>query len=252
MAKKMNLHWADSADNYSRIIDDEFASFRPEKWKELILSQGPPSEQPWRVLDCGCGPGFFTIILSSAGCDVTGIDGCVEMLDKAREKSARYGIETDLRVMDCQETEFESDTFDLIVSRNVTHALNFHRDTYREWLRILKPGGVLLIFDANWHLPRLPGPLQDESRRRMAECLRVYGSTFSDDSRRDDSTRPVEPEKEHILGDRIRPDWDLGLLEGVGFSDITYDRDITEELWDDKEKLLYGNTPMFMIRAVKG
>ena len=48
-----------------------------------------------------------------------------------------------------------------------------------------------------------------------------------------------------------RPDWDLGLLEGLGYVNICTERDITEELWDEKEQLLYGNTPMFMIRAEK-
>ena len=49
----------------------------------------------------------------------------------------------------------------------------------------------------------------------------------------------------------MRPDWDCGILRAVGFSDITYDRDITGPLWDDKEKLVYGNTPMFLLRASK-
>ena len=55
---------------------------------------------------------------------------------------------------------------------------------------------------------------------------------------------------DHPLGLLKRPDFDIGVLRGVGFDDVTYDRDITEELWDDKEKLIFGNTPMFMIRAV--
>ena len=49
----------------------------------------------------------------------------------------------------------------------------------------------------------------------------------------------------------IRPDWDVALLERVGYRNIAFDRNIIEELWDDKEKLIYGATPMFMIRAVK-
>ena len=53
------------------------------------------------------------------------------------------------------------------------------------------------------------------------------------------------------MGDIRRPDWDVGLLQGLGFSEVTYERDITSELWDEKEKLIYGHTPRFMLRAVK-
>lgn len=43
----------------------------------------------------------------------------------------------------------------------------------------------------------------------------------------------------------------MGLLQGIGYENISCERSIIEEMWDEKEKLLYGNTPMFMIRAEK-
>ena len=55
----------------------------------------------------------------------------------------------------------------------------------------------------------------------------------------------------HVLGNKRSPDWDMGLLEGIGYKKISCERSIIEEMWDEKEKLLYGNTPMFMIRAEK-
>ena len=42
-------------------------------------------------------------------------------------------------------------TFDMIVSRNVTWNLEHPDRAYYEWMRVLKPGGVLLNFDANWY-----------------------------------------------------------------------------------------------------
>ena len=56
---------------------------------------------------------------------------------------------------------------------------------------------------------------------------------------------------DNVLKDKIRPDWDAGLLHGIGFVNVDYDRDIIEDFWDDKEKCIYENTPMFMIRAEK-
>ena len=51
---------------------------------ELIESQAP-AERPLRILDAGCGPRFFSVLLSKAGHHVTGIDGlegCLRMPEK--------------------------------------------------------------------------------------------------------------------------------------------------------------------------
>jgi hypothetical protein len=49
----------------------------------------------------------------------------------------------------------------------------------------------------------------------------------------------------------MRPDFDIGVLHQLPFEDISFDRDVTEELWSAKEKVMYGATPLFMLRAVK-
>ena len=68
------------------------------------------------------------------------------MLEKARRNVADSGVAADIQKMDCHQLAFADASFDLVVSRNVTHALRDHRRVYTEWLRVLKPGGVLLIF----------------------------------------------------------------------------------------------------------
>ena len=250
--EKINEYWSDDSENYDRIIHDELASFRVAGWQKLIGEQ-TGGKTPLRVLDCGCGPGFFTIILAKAGHTVTGIDGADGMLEKARRNAADQGISAEIRKMDCHDLAFAGGTFDLVVSRNVTHALRDHRRVYGEWLRVLKPGGVLLIFDANWHLPLALPELMEESLRREKQCIERFGSDFSGNTVFDEerSKKSYQKERRHLLGDIRRPDWDCGLLSGVGFESVSYDRDVTGDLWDEKEKLIYGHTPMFMIRAVK-
>lgn len=49
----------------------------------------------------------------------------------------------------------------------------------------------------------------------------------------------------------LRPSWDNGTLSDLGFRDIVNDLDITDRVWDEKERLLYGATPMFMVVASK-
>lgn len=249
--EEINRHWSEGAANYDGIIHDELNSFRTEAWQELIKSQTGGKEK-LDVLDTGCGPAFFTIILAKAGYHVTAIDDAEKMLEKARRNIAEFGVEAEVFRMDCHELRFADDTFDLVVSRNVTHTLRDHKKVYQEWKRVLKPGGILLIFDANWHLPLASQEMYEESMELLRECIRVYGSDFSghtsvDDCGQEDFAR----ERRHLLGDRLRPDWDLGLLEGLGYTALEYQRDITGPLWDGKEKLIYRNTPMFMVKAVK-
>ena len=251
--KAINEHWSNSSENYDRIIRDELDSFRVEAWQDLIRGQVNGRKKDLHVLDCGCGPGFFTVILAKAGYRVTGVDAAAGMLEKARANAALYGVRAKILEMDCHELDFEDGTFDLVVSRNVTHTLRDHVKAYSEWKRVLKPGGVLLIFDANWHLPSADPEMMRESIRREKLCIAMFGSDFSGNTDFDEkrARKAYEDEPRHPLGDLRRPDWDCGILQAVGFGDITYQRDITGPLWDDKEKLIYGHTPMFMIRAVK-
>ena len=249
-----NQAWKDGAENYSRIVHDELNSFRAAGWQELITGQ-TGGRKNMRVLDIGCGPGFFTILLSQLGHSVTGMDATDEMRRFAEYNLVQNGVSAEILRGDAVEPPFEDNTFDLLVSRNVTWTLPDHPQAYREWLRILKPGGILLIFDANWHLPYLTPESRADMRARTENTIRTFGSDFSGHTTIEslgDPEAPAHPKEDYrILRDFLRPDWDIGMLSTLGYKDISYDRDITGPLWDDKEKMMYGNTPMFMIRAVK-
>lgn len=93
--------------------------------------------------------------------------------------------------------------------------------------------------------------LRNDSIRRYEECVRIYGDAFDKKRNNKEEARKEELEGSHILGDIFRPDWDIELLDGIGFVNISTERNIIQEMWDEKEILLYGNTPMFMIRAEK-
>ena len=46
---------------------------------------------------------------------------------------------------------FADETFDAVVSRNLTWNLEDPEQAYKEWMRVLKKGGILLNYDANWY-----------------------------------------------------------------------------------------------------
>lgn len=245
--REVNDHWTDASDNYSRIVIDELQSFKAEAWTKKIIDNAP-IKPVLDVLDAGCGPGFFSILLSKTGHRTVGIDGSTGMLKHAKQNAERYGVSPLFIEGDCHMLPFSDCSFDLIVSRNVTHTLLNHHRAYCEWFRVLRPGGKLLIFDANWHLMYSDPKLREEFARREDECFRIYGSNFS--GGRPEASEYENP-KPHRLGNAVRPAWDAGILHQAGFEKIEFEIDITNGLWDDKEKLLYGLTPMFMISAEK-
>ena len=248
--EQINEDWTVRSDNYNSYVEEEFSTDRPKKWLELIESQAP-SDRPLRILAAGCGPGFFSILLSKAGHEVTGIDGSEGMLKHARENAKRHGARPNLMRGDFGALPFPDGSFDLVVSRNVTHIMREHLKVYREWLRVLRPGGVLLIFDANWHLPYQPGPVRDEACRRELEGLKKYGRGYTHDGSYEYIGSELEPENYRVFGKAQRPDFDVGVLTQLPCRDISFERDITAELWSEREKFFYGATPLYMLRAVK-
>ena len=247
---KINEAWSIRSDNYNRYVLEELHTERPAAWLALI-EENAPAGRPLRVLDLGCGPGFFSVLLSRVGHEVTGIDGSARMLAHAKENAAAFGVRPTLIEGDFAALDFPDGSFDLLISRNVTHTIREHLRVYGEWCRVLKRGGVLLIFDANWHLPYQPGPVREEAIRREREGLARYGSGFTYDGSYEYIDSALDPEEFRVFGSAIRPDFDYGVLKQLPFVNLSFRRDVTEKLWSEKEKLMYGATPLYMLRAEK-
>lgn len=95
------------------------------------------------VLDVACGTGDMALLLAERGATVTGVDISEEMLDVAslKEKGARF------MVADAEHLPFEDNTFDAVTCafgvRNFVHL----EQGLSEMLRVLKPGGTLVILE---------------------------------------------------------------------------------------------------------
>jgi len=100
-----------------------------------------------KVLEGGCGTGYFTRKIIDLGAEVYGCDIEAAMLRTAKEVEAQnpLGIKYDL--CDIKKTTYEDSFFDVVVSVGVMFHLD--RKEWKEYLkesyRILKPGGHLVI-----------------------------------------------------------------------------------------------------------
>ena len=93
-------------------------------------------KQQLNVLDIGCGAGFFSIPMAKAGHNVTSIDYTENMVNSAIQNAMDAGVDIEVLQMDAQNLDFEDDTFDLIVTRNVTWVMEQPTKAYSEWIRV--------------------------------------------------------------------------------------------------------------------
>lgn len=109
-----------------------------------------PAGRRLKILDVGCGAGFFSILLAKEGHEVFGIDLTPEMIENAIQLAEEENADCCFQVMDAENPMFADETFDVVISRNLTWTLPNAEHAYGEWMRVLKTGGVLLNFDANY------------------------------------------------------------------------------------------------------
>lgn len=247
LLQSVTRYWDKRATGYNETNQSELSSLKREVWKALILSQ-VQTDRPLNILDVGCGPGFFSIIMAEAGNQVTAVDSTRAMLDQAEKNAQEQGLHISFIESDAHNIAIEDASYDLVISRNLTWNLYEPVEAYKEWFRLLKPGGKLLNFDANWYLHLFDevfanGFEEDRKQTKKQNTPDHYVNT--------DTKTMTEIALQLPLSQILRPQWDVSILKSVGFTKVGIDTEIGEIVWDDEEKLNYKSTPMFMIAAQK-
>lgn len=242
-------YWDRRAASYTDVIKKNLDGGWDAVWADMLISRFPgTNDQPLKVLDIGCGPGFYSIILARRGFQVTAADFSAEMLEEARKNAGKDAALIEYRQMDAQHLDCPDESYDVIVSRNLTWNLPDPVQAYRDWKRALKPGGALLVFDANWY-----AYLLDEEKReafdRDRENTRLYG--VEDHEAYDESSLMEEISRELPMTRADRPAWDLTVLLKLGYTRVSADTAIGDTVWNPEEKINYASTPGFLIRAEK-
>ena len=211
-----------------------------ERWMSE-LNVRIPKDRELDILDAGTGTGYFAVLLAKEGHHVTGIDLTESMIEAARETALQFGVMVSFLQMDVQETTFEDNSFDVIVSRNVTWTLSDPERAYREWYRILKPGGVILNFDANY-AENVRNGNQKESRIKPEDVYGHIGMTkeLSEENARISLSAPA--------GSHLRPQWDTFLAEKIGFTEWGSDDAAGRRVLMEKD---LSDAPLFLFWAKK-
>ena len=242
-------YWTRRAPSYSDVIRKNLDNSWEQIWADELISHFPEQGAiPLRVLDIGTGREFSAIILARRGYNITAIDCSEGMLAEAVRNSGKLAGRIDFLCMDAQCLEFADNCFDVIVTRNLTWNLPQPLQAYKEWRRVLRPGGVLLNFDANWYAYLFDGAKRAEYVR---DRIRVRLAGVEDHESYDEGGIMEDISRSLPLGRLSRPQWDVLALTSLGFSSVSADTSVGNRVWNAEEKLNYASTPCFMIHAIK-
>ena len=283
LTRKNHEYWLHRASGYSEVNQEELAGVQRGNWSAFLqqeIREAFPGRTPGeiRILYIGAGPGFLSIILAEMGYQVVAADFAERMLEeayanakaslpeiaedlwedgeeeewKARKRgylrSASLGGEISFRQENAMSLTFPEGSFDVVLSRNLTWNLPEPETAYRDWLRVLKTDGLLMVFDANWYRYLVDSEKKhayDKDRERVAE------KGLGDYNIGENFDQMEEIARSMPMTERIRPAWDQDLLRRYGAKDISVAEDIGQRVYSEKEKVNYASTPMFMVKTKK-
>ncbi len=232
ISERIEKYWNIRSEDFSRVRMLEIAGADFLAWNEIIKKHLPAGEN-LKVLDVGTGAGVFAVLFSKLGHDVTAIDMSENMLNEARKNIANLNCRADFIKMNAQELKFSDESFDVVISRNLTWTLPDAMQAYKEWYRVLKIGGVLMNFDSNYGDKNFTnentcakGEVEDEM---LVECNEIKNSLR--------------------ISTHTRPQWDIELLEKLGLK-VQFDSDIAPFV-HKSENVPYDPIPLFGIYALK-
>ena len=96
-------------------------------------------------LECGCGVATMSRFLSKSGWKCTMVDSSSQALSRAKHLFNIANIDGEFRQCDIKALPYSSDSFDVIYIGGVLEFFDNPKPAILEMLRVLKPGGLLLI-----------------------------------------------------------------------------------------------------------
>jgi len=127
-------------DQYHRVESDHWWFLgRRQIVRALVLQSSP--DRRCRILEMGCSGGQLIQQLQRDGYrDVAGIDISTDAI------ALCHGAGLNAQVMDAQQLDLPDASFDVITASDVLEHLADEQKALQGWQRVLRPGGLLIVF----------------------------------------------------------------------------------------------------------
>jgi SAM-dependent methyltransferase len=136
-------------------------------WTAAVRRTLPPA--PSRVLDCGAGTGFLSLIAARLGHRVTALDMSAGMLEVLQDKAGREQLSVEILVAPAHEP---LSGFDAVMERNLLWTLPDPVGTLAAW-KEANPGARLASFGGIWGRADPWERLQASARRVAARIKKT-------------------------------------------------------------------------------
>ncbi len=115
-------------------------------WTNALAQLLP--DPPARVLDCGAGTGFLSLIAARLGHRVTALDLSPEMLGHLTE--AARAAQLPIEVIEGPADRPPPGPFDAVVERHLVWTLPDVLEALAAWRKVTEPGGTLVLVESLW------------------------------------------------------------------------------------------------------
>jgi len=221
---EIKAYWSERAATFDQSPGHEiFSEEERAAWHRLIIRHlGEGNGR--KVLDLASGTGVVSLLLDDLGFDVTGMDWAEPMLERARAKIRAKGRKIAFRLGDAENTMEPDNHYDAVTNRHLVWTLVDPAAAFAEWLRILKPGGSVLIVDGDF-VNATPMERLIQKLAGLAQRLGfAHPETMQQPSQLMETHRSILS-RVHFAGG-ARAEAVVELLKKAGFQDVIVDTDM--------------------------
>jgi ubiquinone/menaquinone biosynthesis C-methylase UbiE len=159
--EQVAAHWDRRAAHFDEDFGHSIRTPAERAAWDRILDLILPAAGALEALDIGCGTGFLSLELASRGHRVTGVDFAPSMIARARQKAAERQAAIRYEEADAERLPFIAASFDVAVSRHLLWTLPHPERAMDEWIRVLRPGGRLIVVNSQADVSASPEPLDN-------------------------------------------------------------------------------------------
>lgn len=147
---EIKAYWSARAETFDTQPGHEIFSENERQAWQALFAQHLGRGEDRKALDLACGTAVISHILDDIGFAVTGMDWAEPMLERARVKARQRQRNIRFLMGDAENTMEPDASFDVVTNRHLVWTLVDPAAAFREWHRVLKPGGKLLVVDGDF------------------------------------------------------------------------------------------------------